>query len=129
MVKDSRYSWGGTSYHVSRRQEDAKYDAANKRLAEEIWRKIQYHYPGHPWKVFTNIKQGIAMIELPLFTSVSFIINLKDLVGDPKMHVVMKGAGEFLERYNLPRSGFDISHYLAAQKKFRPLIIRDKLAA
>lgn len=126
MFHDHRHTWDGRRYESGGRRD--QYDAANKRLAQEIWQKLQYHYPGHPWKVFTNIKQGIALIELPLFTSKQFIINLKDLIGDPGMHVVMKGAGEFLERYEMPRSGFDISHYLTAQAKFKPWFNMNKLA-
>ena len=96
------------------------YKAVNERRCREIWRVVQLHYPGHPWHVAVNTGQGIAQIGLPTFTSWTFNIRLSDLAGDPGMKVVVKGAGELLERYRLPRAGFDVSHYVAAQAKFRP---------
>ena len=35
------------------------------------------------------------------------------------MHLVIKGAGEFLEHYSITRAGFDIASYLLAQEKLR----------
>lgn len=97
------------------------FQAVNDRTAREIWRVLQAHYPGHPWGVAVNTKQGIAQIFLPTFTNWSFNIRLAHLHGDPGMRVVVAGAGEMLERYRMPRSGFDVSHYLAAQRKFQPI--------
>lgn len=94
---------------------------ANERLVREIWAVLQSHYPGQPWHVAASHGTGMAQIFLPSFTTWSFNIRLRDLAGDPGMRVVVKGAGELLERYRLPRAGFDVAHYIAAQKRFQPL--------
>lgn len=135
MFHDYRHAWNRVKYENEGNLDpvrDGHHDAyakANNELARRIWYVLQQHYPGHPWKVATNLKQGIAQIELPTFTSWSFVINLKDLKGDPAMRVVMRGAGEFLERYGIPRSGFDVAHYLSAVQKHMPVFNMNRLAS
>lgn len=106
--------------HTDRYDPDP-YAAANLGMARKIFAVLSYHYPGHPWHVASNLEQGIAQIGLPTFTSWTYNIRIKDLKGDPGMKVVVRGAGELLERYRMPRAGFDVSHYVAAQQKFKPL--------
>lgn len=106
--------------HHNNRYKADPFKEVNERRCREIWRVVQLHYPGHPWHVAVNTSQGIAQVGLPTFTSWTFNIRLSDLAGDPGMKVVVTGAGELLERYRLPRAGFDVSHYVAAQAKFRP---------
>ena len=98
------------------------YAGANDRVVKAIWHILQKHYPGHPWAVAANHQQGVAQIFMPTFTNWQYIINLKDYYSDPKGHHIIKGAGEMLERYRLPRSGFDVGHYMAAQKKHLPFL-------
>lgn len=98
------------------------FHAKNSKLSREIWSVVQFHYPGHPWHVGVNHKQGMAQIGLPTFSSWTFNIRLLDLMMDTKMSLVIKGAGEFLERYKIPRAGFDVANYVMAQKKYLPML-------
>lgn len=96
------------------------FKAADERLVRDVWAVLQQHYPGHPWHVTASHRAGMAQIFLPTFSTWSFNIRLSDLKADPHMGLVIKGAGEMLERWRLPRAGFDVSHYVAAQKRFQP---------
>lgn len=119
------YDEGVYDYDLKRMVRDP-YQERNMDLCKRIWSVLTFHYPGHPWEVGCSIKQGIAQIFLPTFSDWSFNIRLAHLNGDPGMKVVVKGAGELLERYRMPRSGFDISHYLAAKAKFKPHLTRTR---
>lgn len=98
------------------------YARANMDMAKRIHSVLTFHYPGHPWHVASNLRHGIVQIGLPTFTSWTYNIRVAELKADPKMNAVKKGAGEMLERYRMPRAGFDIPHYLDAQAKFKPLV-------
>lgn len=117
MIHEHRHAFTNHQIH---HEEIDRYAAANEALSKRIWHVLQQHYPGHPWGVGVNHEQGIAQIFLPTFTEWSWIIRLNELFVDPGMRMVIRGAGEMLERYRMPRSGFDVSHYLTAQKRFMP---------
>lgn len=101
--------------------------SADIALAKRIWEVVQYHYPGHPWGVGVNHEQGIAQIFLPAFTQCCYVIRLAELFSDPSMKTVIRGAGELLERFRIPRSGFDIVDFIEAQKRFHPMFYRNRL--
>lgn len=107
--------WGGDHGEIRSPKQ-----AADNALAKAIWEKLQYHYPGHPWFVGVNHELGMAVIKLPLFTEWGYWIRLDDLAVDPGMRIVKKGGGEFLERYNLPRSTIDLAALVGALKRFQP---------
>lgn len=115
---DSKHAFTNASTAVD--GEVDQFAAANNKVCREIWAKLQQFYPGHPWAVGCSHEQGMAQVFLPTFTKWSFNIRLNDYYSDPSGLIVKQGAGEFLERYEIPRSGFDTAHYLAAQKRFMP---------
>lgn len=105
-----------------------RFKAADDKLCRDIWAVLQHHYPGHPWHVAASSKQGMVQIFLPTFSTWSYNIRMADMTADPGFRLVIKGAGEMLERYQLPRAGFSISQYVAAQLKFRPMFNINKPA-
>lgn len=99
-----------------------RFRAADDRVMRDIWGVLQRHYPGHPWGTKCDHSQGIAQILLPTFTDWQQIIRLDDYYSDPGRRLVIKLAGEFLERYKMPRKGFDVGHYMAAQHRILPFL-------
>lgn len=89
-------------------------------VAEAMFRKLMEHYPGHFWTTEVNMRQGIAQIKIKHLMTAGhgYIIKLKDLWSDPGMMCVVRGGGEILERYKIPRSTFDLSAFLEA--KYQP---------
>lgn len=92
----------------------------NKDLAVRMWHAIQQVYPGSPILTGANYAQGICTIEVPLFTPQPYVIHIRNLHADPMLKRVVKAAGEILERYRIPRSGFKVEHWITAMQRFKP---------
>lgn len=85
---------------------------------------IEHHYPGHAWHVVVNITAhkggrptgGLIQIRLNGLMPPNhwYSIQLADTLCVGGRQRVMKGAGELLERYNIPRTGFMLDHWRAA---------------
>jgi hypothetical protein len=88
-------------------------------LARKIGETLQYHYGGHPWYVEVEHIHGIAKVSIPSLMGWTsyFVIHLDRLASDPGMKIVVKAGGEILERYRIPRSGFDFFAFADACKK------------
>ena len=96
--------------------------ACCKRMAQILYAK----YPGHPWSVEVNAKQGIAFITIPplLGTTWGYIIKLDDIANERDFETSVKEAGgNILERFNIPRSTIDIARYIELGDKM-PLLGR-----
>lgn len=90
---------------------------ADMALARQVGTALKAFYPGHPWFVEVSHAQGVVLISIPALTAENrYVVHIANLKGDPSMKAVMRGAGELLERFNLPRSGFDAAHFIAALK-------------
>lgn len=94
------------------------YHAWNQNLAERMWHAIQQEYPGTPILTGANHAQGVCSLEVPLFTPQPYILHIAKL--DPRLIRVVKAAGEILERYRIPRSGFKVEHWINALIRFKP---------
>ena len=91
---------------------------ADMDTARKIGRVLEYHYKAYPWLVHVSSKQGLASISLPiLMDGAAYHIKLHDLNSDPGMVSVVRGAGEILERYRIPRSGFSGADFVAALRR------------
>lgn len=79
-------------------------------------RIINQHYPGHFWVVKIDSVQGYLMIKIPLLMGMTnwYFIPLDLLATDPGMKRVIRGCGEILERYNMPRSALREADFLNA---------------
>lgn len=85
---------------------------------------IERHYPGHPFEIRVDAKQGVLMLRLnPLMGLYWHVIHLSTLVGDPSYRAVIRAAGEILERYQMPRAGFSLDHFLAARAQVPPWLL------
>lgn len=81
-------------------------------------------YPGHAWHVEVVIQRGTGsfaggLIKIRLNGLMPadrwYVVPLSAAVSDPGgKQTVLKGAGELLERYRIPRGGFDMDHWRAA---------------
>ena len=110
------------AYHHPDMGDDPEQDplaAANLELLQKIAPMIEFHYPGHPWKIETDIRQGILTIELPpLMTKPACgIVRLIELHTDPGFKTVMRVCGQILERFRLPRNKYDHGDFHAACRK------------
>lgn len=93
------------------------FDAANDALCKLVGRKLADTYPGHPWGVIAEIEHGIVKIALQGFTQWPVLIKVSTLKGDPSLRAVVKYAGELLERLQLPRKGFNLADWKAANTR------------
>ena len=85
---------------------------------------IEHHYPGHPWMVKVSHMKGIIQIGIPMLMGANnwYVIPLGELRSDPALKCVMRGCGEILERYRIPRQAFSRDHFLTALHKIPPAL-------
>jgi hypothetical protein len=88
--------------------------AVNADLCRKIGRKLSDAYPGHPWGVMAEAEHGIVKIALQGFIQWPVTIKLSTLASDPGLRSVVRYAGEILERLRLPRTGFSMADWRAA---------------
>lgn len=121
---EHRYGYNRTVYksdgHGDTGNEADPYHAQNADLAKRMWEAIQAKYPGQPLTTGANYAQGVCMIYFNLFTPQPYIIKIANLKADPGLKRVVRAAGEILERYRIPRSGFTVSDMVNALTKWRP---------
>lgn len=92
--------------------------AADLRMARNIGGLLETTYPGHPWFVEVSHAQGVVMISLPaLMGQNRYVVKLHELKSDPGMKAIVRGCGEILERYRLPRAGFSPTEFQAALRR------------
>lgn len=120
----------GVDHHrgfVSMGFEDASKHEANQSIADQIYMKLCFHYPGHLWRVEVSLDQGVALIRLMTFTDVPHVIKLNDLKNTRNWSEVKDAGGEFLERFRMPRAGFSHAEFNAAVHRFRPMFNRGRM--
>jgi hypothetical protein len=89
-----------------------------------VTEKLERYYPGHAWFATCimgkdnkyNVVGGVIGIRINALMPANeyYKINMADLLTDSGTAIVMRAAGELLERYNIPRSGFDMDHWRGA---------------
>jgi len=91
--------------------------AADLAIVKKLAAKLEQHYPCHPWLVEADSAQGVAFISLPIIMKRNqrYCLHLSTIAMDPGLRCVVRAGGEILERYNVPRAGFQIDHFLAAR--------------
>lgn len=95
-------------------EDAADYAKANARLMNAVADVLQRSYPGNPWFVRGDVRNGIFYIGLGGFTHWGHLIKIESIKADPQMKCVVKAAGELLERLRMPRAGFSMSDWRAA---------------
>lgn len=86
-----------------------------------VYSVLEAHYPGHPWRVKIDWKGGIVGIQIKPFMGVKhwyviYISTLKEY--ERGKRAIIRGGGDILERYMLPRNAFDRDHFLTALQAF-----------
>ena len=90
--------------------------------ARAVRRILDTAYPGHDWEVVADSAQGYVAFRIPALMGVNFAFLIK--AGDLTPQAVLKGGGELLERYRLPRGRFDLDRFLEAREKHSILLDR-----
>lgn len=107
-------------------EHDNPKQAADDRLMKAIYAALEQNYPGHPWAVGVQHKHGIGVVFLQGFAQWGYRFKLSSIAADPGLRLIIKGAGEMLERYRMKRSGFDLGDWRAALRKFDARLFRNK---
>ena len=86
------------------------------RIATGIGELLNKFYFGYTWKSFADSRQGIVGFSIPelMGPTLHWIIRLaeyRELTPD----LIVKSAGELLERMHLPRGQIDMAAYLHAK--------------
>jgi len=73
-------------------------------------------YPGHAWRTEVVMAKTGGVIKIQLMGLMPsdrwYVVKLSDVLTDPGgKRTVLKGAGELLERYQIPRGKFSIDHW------------------
>lgn len=86
------------------------------RMAREVARVLLDNYPGYPWKVISEIRQGYVAFQLPelMGPTLHAFIRLADM-GNMSDVLIKETAGNMLERINLPRGKCDMVAYHLAK--------------
>jgi hypothetical protein len=107
------------------RQRKDEYAALKMATCKWVSTILEQHYPGHAWHVQVRVERdkgnlratnGSIMIRLNglMPPDAWYHIKLADTQNEGGRAHVIKGAGELLERYNIPRTGFMLDHWRAA---------------
>lgn len=89
--------------------------------AKWVGEKLEQFYPGHPWMVEVSIgkngRDGLIKFRLNGIMPAHYwyILKMSAVLTDPGGRTtVLRGGGELLERYKLPRANFDLDHWRVA---------------
>lgn len=87
-------------------------DFVSNRLKEIL----THHYPGYTWKMVADASQGIVYFSIPTLMgpTLHMVIRLAEW-GDLTPMLIIDKGGELLERFNLPRKGFEVDSFLHAR--------------
>ena len=88
---------------------------ADHSLCVAAFQTLVKHYPGHFWRVRADSKQGIAQIQIHQLMGDTLWWNIR--LDESSNHndfrlAVIRGGGEILERYALPRTAMDLDQFL-----------------
>lgn len=123
----------GFTRPVRRYEEDDLLDpheAWNVECCNKIYEILFAAYPGHPWVIQADYAQGIAKVQLEGFTTWWFVINFRDTpTYNAFVHMVKRAGGEFLERYQIPRTGFTLDNWVRAHDAFETHVNRNRIAS
>ena len=98
--------------------------AADLATARAVRRILDTAYPGHDWEVLADSRQGYVAFRIPALmgTNYAYLVKGRDLTPE----AVLKGGGELLERYRLPRAKFNLDRFLEARARDSVLVDRSR---
>jgi hypothetical protein len=92
--------------------------------ARAVRRILDVAYPGHDWEVVADSRQGYVAFRIPALMGLNWAYLIKGK--DVTLEALLKGAGELLERYRLPRGKFNLDRFLEAREKHSVLLDRSR---
>jgi hypothetical protein len=102
-------------------RECARTDVATARAVRRI---LDTAYPGHDWEVLADSRQGYVAFRIPALMGMNYAYLVKGRELTPE--AVLKGGGELLERYRLPRGRFDLDRFVEARERDSVLLDRSR---
>ena len=97
-------------------------------LCKVVGDALERHYPGWMWAIQPDELGGIlSIMALRLSGEWGYVFKLADLQGDAKVAVqkVMRGGGEILERFGVPRGTYRYADWAATRKDIAGMAIAD----
>jgi hypothetical protein len=98
--------------------------ATDVAAAKAVRRILDQAYPGHDWEVVADSGHGYVAFRIPALMGANWAYLIKG--SDLTSEAVLKGGGELLERYRLPRGKFDLDRFLETRDKHSILLDRRK---
>ena len=98
--------------------------AADLAAARSVRRILDTAYPGYDWDVVADSAQGYVAFRIPALMGMNYAYLVKGR--DLTPGAVLKGGGELLERYRLPRGRFDLDRFLEARAEHSILLDRGR---
>jgi hypothetical protein len=92
--------------------------------ATAVRRILDAAYPGYDWEVVADSAQGYVAVRIPTLMGGNWAYKLNGKDVTPQ--AVVRGGGEVLERYRLPRGKFDLDRFLEARETHSVLLDRSK---
>lgn len=85
-------------------------------VAKGIGELLNKHYFGYSWKSYADTRQGVVGFSIPelMGETLHMVINLKQFA-DLTPELIVRQAGELLERMHLPRDKFDMAQLKLAK--------------
>jgi hypothetical protein len=103
-------------------------EGSDLRAAYDLWvarrafALLDAVYPGHGWDVVADSAQGYLGIRIPVLTGNNWAYLIR--WGDLTPIQIIRGGGELLERYRLPRGRIDVPAFLDARERGSILLKR-----
>lgn len=98
--------------------EHDQFAAADMALTKNLAFYVNAEYPGHPWYIEVSHFKKIVRMNIPLLMGQWFhIVPIANLHTDPGFKQVLRGLGEILERFRIPRCGYSHADFLAAEER------------
>jgi hypothetical protein len=99
------------------RDQISPFKSADDALTHAIGVMVYSLFPGHPWMIYADHEQGVVVISIPALMGPTkkMVIPIKRLCNEAEARRnVSNICGEILERYRIPRAGFDQDEFLRA---------------
>lgn len=109
---------GQMEYSRTVKDPDLEHAGAERAVCVALQRALAQHYPGHPWGVRADLRNGVAYVMLGGFTHWGVVLHIADLKAEHGMKSAIRLAGQFLERLDMPRAGFSLDDWRAALARF-----------
>lgn len=103
---------GGEARHQTRKK--ISRDKVDMVFAMRVNEVLQKYYPGHSWRVEVDTRTGIiSILNMRLSGSIGCVLHMREAVTVSDLDkLVMRYAGELLERAQLSRLGFRPDEYM-----------------